>query len=273
MNRNRLLVIGLLALVLGGIASLMVYRSLQSRHVEARQPGVDVVVANSDITVGAQIEDKHLRVENFPANQVPPGAFSKKSQVIGRGAVVPITKNEFLLPGKLSAQNGGSGLPGLIPTGMRAVSVGVNEVVQVAGFVQPGTRVDVLLTGNPGGKGQQTTTVLENVQVIAAGTRLDRNAGGDPQRTPVITLLVTPEDAQKLTLASAEGRIQLALRSPLDNKQEELAAVHATSLYRAGQAVPVALKTRPVKKTAAPPPPETFTVELIRGNKKEEEKF
>ena len=115
---------------------------------------------------------------------------------------------------------------------MRAVSVRVNEVVAVAGFVVPGTRVDVLLTGNPtGGNEPQTTTVLENVAVIAAGQKLERNAAGDPQTTPVITLLVSPDDAQKLTLASSQGHIQLALRNPVDTKKEDIAAMKANGLH------------------------------------------
>ena len=102
-----------------------------------------------------------------------------------------------------------------------------------AGFVVPGTRVDVLLTGNPGGANeQQTTTVLENVAVIAAGQKLERNAAGEPQSTPVITLLVSPDDAQKLTLASSQGHIQLALRNPIDTKKEELPGTKAGGLYR-----------------------------------------
>src|SRR5207237_6267008 len=124
-------------------------------------------------------------------------------------------------------------VPGLIPPGMRAVSVRVNEVVAVAGFVIPGTRVDVLLTGAPGGNSeQQTTTVLKNVAVIAAGQRLERNSAGEPQMAPVITLLVSPDDAQKLTLASTEGHIQLTLRNPLDTKQEAIPAVKTGALYR-----------------------------------------
>ena len=121
----------------------------------------------------------------------------------------------------------------LIPPGMRAVSVRVNEVIGVAGFVVPGTRVDVLLTGNPtGANDQQTTTVLENVAVIATGQKLERNTAGEPQLTPVITLLVSPDDAQKLTLATTQGKIQLALRNPLDTKQQELDSVRTASSTR-----------------------------------------
>ena len=143
--------------------------------------------------------------------------------MLGRGVIIPISKGEFILPSKLAPENAGSGLPSLIPPGMRAVSVRVNEVVSVAGFVGPGTRVDVLLTGTPNGSTEsQTTTVLQNVAVIASGHTLERNASGEAQSTPVITLLASPEDAERLTLASSEGKIQLSLRNPLDTHQDSV---------------------------------------------------
>ena len=181
---------------------------------------MDVVVAANDIQVGARIEDHDLKVVKFAPENLPPGVYHLKSGVVGRRAVLPITKGEFILNSKLAAENAGSGLTSLIPPGMRAVSVRVNDIVQVAGFVTPATRVDVLLTGNPVGSNEQlTTTVLANVPVIAAGQKLERNAAGEPQTVPVITLLVSPEDAEKLTLASSKGRINLILRNPLDQKQ------------------------------------------------------
>ena len=276
MNRTRLMVIGLLALGLGAFVSFTVYRTLQSRTASTAEPGVDVLVAANDLAIGSKIEDKDVRVVKFPAGNLPPGALNRKSQVIGRGVVMGIGKGEFILPNKLAAENAGAGLPGLIPPGMRAVSVRVNEVVAVAGFVVPGTRVDVLLTGTPGnGSEEQTTTVLENVAVIAAGQKLERNSAGEPQMTPVITLLVSPDDAQKLTLASTEGRIQLALRNPLDTKQEELTSTRTGGLYRNAVAPAPLPKPRLTKvaKIAAPPPPSVYPIEVIRGNKREEEKF
>lgn len=277
MNRTRLMIIGVLALALGAFVAFTVYRTLQARTAANNDPGTDVVVAASDLAVGAKVEDKDVKLARVPVGIMPPGAYSRKSQVIGRGVVVPMVRGEFILPTKLAAENAGSGLPGLIPPGMRAVSVRVNEVVAVAGFVVPGTRVDVLLTGAPGGNSeQQTTTVLENVAVIAAGQRLERNAAGEPQNTAVITLLVTPDDAQKLTLASNEGRIQLALRNPLDTKQEEIAAVRTGALYRnvTGANAEPAPKPK-VKRTAAPtpPPPSVYQIQVIKGTKVEEEKF
>jgi pilus assembly protein CpaB len=191
--------------------------------------------------------------------------------------VLPIAKGEFVLPNKLAGENAGSGLPSLIPPGMRAVSVRVNDTTSVSGFVQPGTRVDVLLTGNPQGSNeQQTTTVLENVAVIATGQRLERNSAGEPQSAPVVTLLVSPDDAERLTLASSQGHIQLALRNPLDTKQEDVAAVKSNSLYKnvsePSAAVPRSRPKRVVVQ-APPPAPTAYTVEVYKGDKKEEDKF
>jgi pilus assembly protein CpaB len=198
--------------------------------------------------------------------------------VLGRGVVVSIAKGEFILPGKLAAENAGAGLPSLIPPGMRAVSVRVNEVVAVAGFVVPGTRVDVLLTGNPTGTNEPlTTTVLENVEVLAAGQKLQHSAQGEPQSVPVITLLVSPEDAQKLTMASNEGRIQLALRNPLDTSEENLAVLRDSSLYRMGGPAPDPRPARTrVRRAAAPKPapqPSMYVVEMIKGDKRDTAKF
>jgi len=275
MNRSRLLLIGIVALALGAFVSFTVYRNLQSRTGLDSAPGVDVVIAAGDIQVGAKIEDKDVKVVRFPSGDLPPSCFHLKSSVVGRGVVLPIAKGEFVLPLKLAGENAGYGLPSLIPPGMRAVSVRVNEVVSVAGFVLPGTRVDVLLTGNPSGASeQQTTTVLENVAVIATGQRLERNAAGDPQSTPVITLLVSPDDAQKLTLASTQGRIQLALRNPLDTKQQDLASMRTNSLYKNVSAPMPVVRERHKRKTVElPPAPDLYTVQVIRGNKTELQKF
>jgi pilus assembly protein CpaB len=274
MNRTRLLMIGFVALVLGAMVSFAVYRTLQSRSGGDAPPGVDVVVAANDIAVGAKVEDRDVKTVRFPAADLPANCFHLKSSVIGRGAVLPIARGEFFLPSKLAGENAGSGMPSLIPPGMRAISVRVNEVIGVAGFVAPGTRVDVLLTGNPtGGSDERTTTVLENVAVIAAGPNLEKKTGGEAQPTPVVTLLVSPDDAQKLTLAMAQGKIQLALRNPLDTKQQELASVGTGALYRGVPvaAAPSAPRPKSTKHTVVltPAPAPPYSVEVYKGTKKE----
>jgi pilus assembly protein CpaB len=273
MNRTRLLMIGALALALGLFVSVFVYKNLQGRVPSGNEAGADVIVAADDIQVGARVEDHDARIARFPAPGLPGGVYSKKSQVLGRGVIIPIAKGEFILPSKLAPENAGSGLPSLIPPGMRAVSVRVNEVVSVAGFVGPGTRVDVLLTGTPNGSSEpQTTTVLQNVAVIASGQRLERNAAGDAQNTPVITLLTSPEDAERITLASSEGKIQLSLRNPLDTHQDPVDAANAKGLYKGGT-VAVAPPRAPIRhvehKTEQPPPsPSVLSVEVYQGDKK-----
>ncbi len=275
MNRSRLLMIGGLALAIGLLVSYSVYSRLQnSAGSNTNERGVRVVVAADDIQVGAKLDARDVRVITLPQSAAPSGAFSDPSKVLGRGAILPMSTGEFILPSKLAALNAGAGLPSLIPQGMRAVSVRVNDVVSVAGFVQPGTRVDVLATGVQGND-HQTTTVLENVAVIAVGKNLDRNAPADAPTAPVITLLVSPDDAQKLALVSQEGRIQLSLRNPLDTKKGGIGATRTSSLYLGDK--PVVTESKPkvhkvvAKVPAAPPAP--YQVEMIRGSKRDETKF
>jgi pilus assembly protein CpaB len=281
MNRTRLLMIGGLALAIGLLVSYSVYNQMR-KGTGANQPLVQVAVAAHDIQIGARLTDHDVTLAAVPQSSVPPGAFLRIKDVIGRGAgrgaVLPISKGDFILPYKLAADNAGGGLPSLIPQGMRAVTVRVNDVVSVAGFVQPGTSVDVLATGNSGPGGErQTTTVLENVAVAAVGKNLDPNAPPDAPSAPTITLFVSPDDAQKLALATQEGRIQLALRNPLDTKKGAVGATHESALYPGGAPTP-STEAKPklhrvVTKPAAPPPPSTYGVEMIRGSKRDETKF
>src|SRR6202050_2064698 len=273
MNRTRLLMIGVVALALGAFVSLFVYKNLVGRPATV-EAGADVIVAADDIQVGSRVEEHDVRIARFPATGLPPGAYTKRSKVMGRGVILPISRGEFILPSKLAPENAGAGLPSLIPPGLRAVSVRVNEVVSVAGFVGPGTRVDILLTGTPNGSSEdQTTTVLQNVAVIASGHTLERNAAGEAQTTPVITLLVSPDDAERLTLASSEGKIQLSLRNPLDTHQDTVDPANAKGLYKGGTApaAPPRAAVRPVKQQKTekpPPPPPVRSVDVYKGDKK-----
>jgi pilus assembly protein CpaB len=270
MNRTRLLMIGALALAVGFFAAVYVYRNLQSKNGSNAEAGVEVMVAANDLQVGARVEERDIRIIRIPNSDLPPSAPRKRSEVIGHGVIIPVAKGEFILPNRLAAENAGSGLPSLIPPGMRAVSVRVNEVVSVAGFVTPGTRVDVLLTGTPGTSGeQQTTTVLQNVAVLASGHTLERTSSGEAQNTAVITLLVSPDDAQRLTLASSEGHIQLALRNPLDTKSDEVPSSNSRGLYK-GMPVPepVHAIVHHIASKPAPPAPTGVSVEVYQGDKK-----
>jgi pilus assembly protein CpaB len=273
MNRTRLLMIGVLALALGAFVSLLVYKKLQPGGSSGNEPGIDVMVAANNLDLGAKVQETDIKIINIPRSALPEGAPRRRADVVGRGVIIPITRGEFILTSKLAQENAGSGLPSLITNGMRAVSVRVNDIVSVAGFVTPDSRVDVLLTGTPTGSGeQQTTTVLQNVRVLAAGHNLERTTTGEPQNTAVITLLVTPEDAQRLTLASSQGHIQLSLRNPLDTKQDDVPASSSKGLYKGGVPVvtPVAVHRTVKPKEAPAPPPTGITIEVIQGDKKPE---
>ena len=273
MNRRRLIIVGVLALTLAAFVSMGVYRALRSQMAANRVKTVTVVAAADELAIGARLQEKDLRLVKLPAQDLPENVFHTIGELVGRGVVVPMQKNELILSSKVAAENAGAGLPAIIPAGMRAVSVKVNDVVAVGGFVTPGTRVDVLLTGNPE-RGNDpakvsTTTVLENVQVLAAGTKLQTNPNGEAEKVPVITLLVSPEDAQKLTLASSEGKIQLSLRNPLDTDDKEPPLLRNAWLYGEASAAPVR-RAHAVKAPAAPAP---YVVEMIRGDKRDVKQF
>ncbi len=285
MNRNRLLLIGLAALLFAAVLTLVAYRSLSGKLAAVNRRASMVAVAAKDLAIGSKVEAGDVRMVQLPTADLPLGYASDPAKVIGRGVIAPLVKNEIMLDSKLAGEKAGAGLPAIIPPKMRAVSVQVNEVISVAGFVTPGTRVDVLLTGSPTHNAMSadvmTTTVLENVEVLAAGQKIEPNAEGKAEKVPVITLLVSPEDAQKLTLASMEGKIQLALRNPLDADKENKVPVRNASLYRlpelppppaAGHGAPVKRTSAPVKKAAAPPS-TVYVMEIIRGEKKDTTNF
>jgi len=227
-----------LALASGGVAGYLALDYLQSRPfvptTSAATGSERVVIAARDLEIGAVVEPADVKLVDWPGNAVPPGYARDTKSVVGRGVITPVSANEPLLATKLADKEAGGGLPIVIPEGMRAVSVKVDEVVGVAGFVTPGTRVDVLVTLNPGGDRANTATrvILQNVRTLAAGQSIQQTAEGSPQTVTVITLLVTPEQAEKLTLGATEGRIQLALRNTLDTGEIETLGVQAGTLVQ-----------------------------------------
>jgi pilus assembly protein CpaB len=185
----------------------------------------------------------------------------KTADVVGRGVITPLRINEPLLQTKLAELGSGGGLPITIPAGMRAVSVRVDDVIGVAGFVLPSTRVDVLVTLTPPGSGDaRSRVILQNVRAIAAGQQIQRDEDGTPMTVTVITLLVTPEDAEKLVLAAAQGRIQMALHNTLDVDSTNTSGSRVSSLLTPPS------RSAPVRRTAAPTPePPPSVIELFRG--------
>ena len=274
MNRNRMIIGLALAVIVALFFSSYVYRVVQ-RSSSVKAPEMKkIVVADRAMQLGTRLAPTNLSVISWPGDEPIPGSFSRIEDCVGRALITSISLNEPILEGKLAPREAGAGLPATIPEGMRALSVSVNEVVGVAGFVIPGTMVDVLVTGQlPGNKapGENfiTRTVLENVKVLAAGQKVEQDRDGKPQTVPVVTLLVSPDDASKLTMASTEGKIQLALRNTIDAKLTNPAPVLQGVLF-AGPVTPVRTGGH---KPAPPSPPALYLVEVITGGKKETKSF
>jgi pilus assembly protein CpaB len=226
-------------------------------------------VAGADLALGAELRKEDLRTIAWPADAVPAGSFTDPKDLVGRGLIQSMVQNEAVLPAKLAPVGSGAGLPPVIPEGKRAVSVRVNDVVGVAGYVLPGTHVDVLATISPTNQDTDMTSkvVLTNVLVLASGTKIEQDVENNkPISVSVVTLMVDPLEAERLTLASTEGKIQLALRNPLDKTAPPTPGIQPPVLlgYQ-GARRPVA----PSRVAAAPPPPPT--VEVIRGDKRSQE--
>ncbi len=284
MARIRIFIVLALALTAGGALAFATYNYVQSQGARPVAEGMatrHVVVAAADLAVGAELTADSLRTIDWPASSVPEGAMDDPKEVVGRGLILPVIKNEPILPMKLASKEAGSGLPPAIPPGLRAVSVRVNEVIGVAGYVLPGTRVDVVATLNPTSQTADMTSkiVLTDVLVLAAGTKLEQpNDKEKPIAVTVVTLLVDPDEAERLTLASSEGKIQLALRNPLDRARPVTRGVRPAWLI--GAAPPVRqVSTRrtgsasaSASLTSAPPTvAAASTVEIIRGDKRAHE--
>jgi pilus assembly protein CpaB len=281
MNRNtRTLIVVVVAVVMAGLAALgvlLAVRSMPVREVEIAR--VQAVVAARSLTVGMLVTKDDVKLVPWPAANQVPGSFTEIEKVVNRGVIDSTAENEPLTESKLAPVGSGAGLPPTIPEGMRAISVRVNEVIGVAGFVIPGTRVDVMVTVKRPDDTTQTRVVLSNVTVLTAGTRYDQEratAEGKPIPTSVVTLLLTPSDAEKMTLASEEGRVMLSLRNPLDTAPTQTSGARMAALLGDASAPPVkkVVEGRTFVKAAAPvapAAPKIYTVETIRAAKRSEE--
>jgi len=278
MNTNRPLVGLGVAVVIALVSSTYVYRQFKqaSTNVQpvATQP---LVVAAVPLQLGARLDVNNLRIISWPANHPVAGMFTRIEDCANRALITPLAENEAILESKLAAKESGAGLPATIPEGMRAITVAVNDVVGVAGFVTPATMVDVLVTGQMPGQGNNkiTRTILENVRVLAAGQKIEQDREGKPQTVPVITLLVTPDDATKLTMGSTEGKIQLALRNTIDTKKNDPPPVLEAVLFAPPGGIKPAAPERhsSSKRPVASPPPQSYVVEVITGSKRENKSF
>jgi pilus assembly protein CpaB len=286
MNRqSRTLVVVVVALAAAAVASYGVYRAISRIPVrEVEVATRSAVVAATAMPMGTRITADSVKLVAWPARTPLAGGFSSFEDVVNRGLISAVVENEPLTESKLAPREAGAGLPPSIPAGMRAMSVKVNEVIGVAGFVVPGTHVDVMVILQNQKADGLARVVVSNVQVLTAGTRYDQENSrkdGKPIPSTVVTLMVSPPDAEKIALAQAEGQIMLSLRNPLDTEPTDSRGARTATLFSgSGPAstsveAPRAVKPQPAPAVVTPPPPPAprpYMVEAIRAAKRTEEK-
>jgi pilus assembly protein CpaB len=281
-----------IAVFTAALASFGVYSAIKRMPVRQVEVGtVNVVVAAEPLLVGTQLRREQLKVVPWPQRAQVPGSFADPNDVIDRGVIETIGMNEPITTRKVASKDQGAGLSPIIPQGMRAMSVRVNDVIGVAGYVVPGTHVDLVVTvRDDSGAGRtepMSRTVVSNILVLTAGTRYDTEKGkdGKPQPTTVVTFAVLPDDAERIALAQSEGKLSLALRNPMDVEETKTSGVKMAALMHGGAAPQPAVNpdthkaARPKKAPApvpvaappTPPAPQIYRVEAIRGAKRTEE--
>jgi pilus assembly protein CpaB len=282
-RHTRTFVVVAIAVGLASLASFGVYRAISRIPVrEVPVAHYSAVVASRDLPLGTLVTKEDVKLVPWPSSDPLAGGFDDVEKVVNRGVIASVQMNEPLSESKLAPIEAGAGLPPTIPAGMRAISVKVNDVIGVAGFTVPGTRVDVLAmvreNNNP-----MSRIVVANVQVLTAGTKYDQDESrkdGKPIRSTVVTLAVTPPDAERIALAATEGQIALALRNPMDGEPVRTAGVRIGELMTGAAPAPTIVKVAGVRKAvAAPPPPPPavqpaptfYKVEAIRASKRSEE--
>jgi len=269
MNSRRLLVALLLALVVSGAVTFFISRKLAG-HATARRDVEHYVAAKRALQAGDVLKAEDLTLVEWPSSVALPHPFSKAADVAGRAVIYPMAASQPILEGYLAAPGSGIGLTTKIPEGMRATAVKSDEIVGVAGFLFPGSHVDVLVTFRADGFSTPATQiVLQNVEILTIGQKLEPDPQGKPETVNVVTLLLTPEDSQKLVLASSQGSIQFVLRNGGDHTRVPVTAVQVAQLMGTQPMMPLA----PVTPRRRLPMKEADTVETILGEKRSTKSF
>jgi len=268
-----LFIVMALALLSGLAAAWLALNYLRQPEspIRTAEPSVtEVVVAARDLQLGTVLTAQDVKLVDWPGGNLPEGYSSSVEEVLGRGVITNVALNEPLISRKIAVKEAGGGLPIVIPEGMRGVSVRVDDVISIAGFVLPGTRVDVLVTLDQGGQQNNPVTklILQNIPVLTSGQVVEQNVNGEPIQVTVITLLVTPEEAEELVLASTRGRIQLALRNTLDVDSVTTEGARLSTLVPAQR---VAQRSTAPRRAAPPPATPSRQIEVWRGNTVETE--
>jgi len=256
-----------MAAILATAFTWVVFKRLRASQ---QRPTTQIVAATNDTPAGVALADNDVTLLDWPSDMVLPGSFTKKEDVLGHPLIHSLGAKEPILKRDLGMEGSGIGLSTKIPPGMRATAIKSNEIVGVAGFLYPGSHVDVLCTLTvPNNVGPLTQTVLQDVEVLTAGQTIEPDPQGKPQQVDVVTLLLTPEDSQKLQLASTQGAIQFVLRNGTDKQTAELHAARLDQLVPMPKPPTVVVKGKRVPVKAQP----TYTLEVIQGTKATVHKF
>jgi pilus assembly protein CpaB len=273
MRSRRLFIVMALALLSGLAAAWLALNYLRQPESPIRTSeavSTEVVVAARDLPLGTVLTPEDVKLADWPGALLPEGYSASVEEVLGRGVITNVVLNEPLISRKMAVKEAGGGLPIVIPEGMRGVSVRVDDVISIAGFVLPGTRVDVMVTLDEGAQQNNPVTklILQNIPVLTSGQVVEHDVNGEPVQVTVITLMVDPEQAEQLVLAATRGRIQLALRNTLDVDSVSTEGARMSSLVPAAR--PVARSSAPRRATPAPTTPSR-QIEVWRGNEVETE--
>jgi pilus assembly protein CpaB len=259
-----------MAAILATAFTWVVFRRLRAG---AQRPVTQIVAAANDFPAGVALSDKDVTMLDWPSDMVLPGSFTKKEEVLGHPLIHSLGAKEPILKRDLGMEGSGIGLSTKIPPGMRATAIRSNEIVGVAGFLYPGSHVDVLCTINmPNNVGTLTQTVLQDVEVLTAGQTIEPDPQGKPQQVDVVTLLLTPEDSQKLQLASTQGGIQFVLRNGTDQKTVDLHPARLDQLVATAKP-PDSTPKKKGGKRVAPPVKQVYVLEVIQGTQHTIHKF
>ncbi len=279
--RRRFLTVILFAILAALAASTVVYRTISARAQGSRRsPSTTaVLVAARDLAIGDLLAESDVGTVEWPG-PVSAGWVARREDLVGRGIVAVVNRGEPFAENRLAAMGAGAGLAATIPPGMRAVAVKVDEVVGVSGFVLPGMHVDVLASGTPPGASEVVTrTILQNIEVLSAGKNTDRDVQGKPASVQVVNLLVSPAQAEALSLAGAQTRIQLVLRNVLDTASNRTGGISLNQLLRGEPerrmikrpkvSPPQAPVSKPAAVTEPAPKVEPPRILVINGQKRE----
>ncbi len=276
MDVRRIAIALAIAVGISAVATYLVYTNLVRKQRAAKPQTIKVVAAANPLQAGAALASQNLTMVEWPTSVPLTGSFAKPEDVVGRALIYPIAAKSPILEQDLAVPGSGIGLTVKIPEGMRAVAVRSNDVVGVAGFLYPGSHVDVLLTYASRGATPQpvTQTVLQNVEVLTAGQRIEPDPQGKPENVAVVTLLLSPQDAAKVILAGSQGTIQFVLRNGADKANVETLPVEMADVTAGPKkAKSVEPRIAVARARTVPQVPKFYVVETVAGDKRSTDKF